>query len=369
MNSVWVRSFPNQLSSASAPSALVVALALLTACSERPSEGPMWRQGVEARRAFASDFKKIASVTLPDTGATAVIRLSGADLFKDSLLAVTDPSEGRVVLVDLHSGGLRAFGRPGIGPGEFQVPVEPRFDSRGHLHILDPGLRRIQVFDAVTLKLRRTALLQDLMSAMYDYDLVGDSLYALAGNLIAGQGVGVVMVDTSGRVRKTIKLPIPDRPSRSEASPLWASLGRLNVYASADDLWITRPMFDSVWTAKVEADSQAVVHVPAPSFETPSLPAQTPTNRAGIVAWWGTQLLPHTVLHSATSLYVGFARGTYNDGAPGVLMVLGPDGAWRGYSDAPPVVGLSGRSLVVITSADRLPLTLEVVQERRGDPE
>lgn len=347
---------------------LAATVAALIGCSERPHDSPASTAAAQSQTAFDADFQTIASVELPQSGETAVIRISGADILGDSLLAVADPSEGHVVLVSVRSGAVRAIGRPGTGPGEFRVPVEPRFDSRGRLHVLDPGLRRIQVFDILTAASQRTISLQNMMTAVFDYDLLGDSLYVLAGELTGGQGAGIAIVDSMGQIRRTVAVPVPDRPAGTAASPLWASLGRVNIYASSRGFWITRPMFDSVWIVHAASDSQGVMPVPAPSFHTPQLPNAPPTSRADIASWWGTLLLPHTVLHSSTSLYVGFSRGTYNDGAPGVLMVLGPDSVWRSYDNAPPVLGLSDRTLIVTTSAGELPLKVALVREPRSTP-
>lgn len=80
--------------------------------------------------------------------------LSSADLHKDSVPGLFMDAENRIYISDPRSGTirmhshdgqfLRAFGRPGLRMGEFDVPTGMWADSTGRVYIVDA--RRIQIF-------------------------------------------------------------------------------------------------------------------------------------------------------------------------------------------------------------------------------
>jgi sugar lactone lactonase YvrE len=57
-------------------------------------------------------------------------------------------AESRVVKFDCDGNFVKAWGRKGTGPGEFDLPHSLVFDARGLLYIADRNNARIQVFDA-----------------------------------------------------------------------------------------------------------------------------------------------------------------------------------------------------------------------------
>jgi sugar lactone lactonase YvrE len=57
-------------------------------------------------------------------------------------------AESRVVKFDCDGNFVKAWGRKGTGPGEFDLPHSLVFDAQGLLYIADRNNARIQVFDA-----------------------------------------------------------------------------------------------------------------------------------------------------------------------------------------------------------------------------
>src|ERR1700726_2277276 len=53
----------------------------------------------------------------------------------------------RIAKVDKDGKGLKAFGEPGNGPGQFNTPHSIAADAAGNIYVADRGNRRIQVFD------------------------------------------------------------------------------------------------------------------------------------------------------------------------------------------------------------------------------
>ena len=83
----------------------------------------------------------------PDTfnGPTDVVTAANGDIF------VTDGhvanSNGRVVKFSKDGKFIKAWGKKGTGPGEFDTPHSIAIDSQGRLFVADRANSRIQIFD------------------------------------------------------------------------------------------------------------------------------------------------------------------------------------------------------------------------------
>jgi streptogramin lyase len=83
----------------------------------------------------------------PDTfnGPTDVVIAANGDTFvSDGHVA---NSNGRVVKFSKDGKFIKAWGKRGSGPGEFDTPHSMAMDSRGRLFVADRGNNRIQIFD------------------------------------------------------------------------------------------------------------------------------------------------------------------------------------------------------------------------------
>ena len=64
----------------------------------------------------------------------------------DGRIVLADPGEARISLFSSEGKRAGTFGRRGEGPTEFQVPVNPRIDQWGRVHVVDIRTRRVSVF-------------------------------------------------------------------------------------------------------------------------------------------------------------------------------------------------------------------------------
>lgn len=87
----------------------------------------------------------------------------------DSILALADAEEQRVVLVDVVTGKIRTVGRPGEGPGEFRGVNPPLQGPDGSLLVVDSRLRRATVFSP-DLTVRRIVGLPVVISNLLRWD-------------------------------------------------------------------------------------------------------------------------------------------------------------------------------------------------------
>jgi DNA-binding beta-propeller fold protein YncE len=83
----------------------------------------------------------------PDTfnGPADVVIAPGGDIFvADGHAAMAN---GRVVKFSKDGKFIKAWGKTGAGPGEFNVPHSIAMDSRGRIFVADRSNSRIQIFD------------------------------------------------------------------------------------------------------------------------------------------------------------------------------------------------------------------------------
>ena len=69
------------------------------------------------------------------------------DIFIADGRTVGADSNARIVKYSKEGKFIKAWGKHGTGPGEFQIPHCVRFDSKGRLYVADRDNSRIQVFD------------------------------------------------------------------------------------------------------------------------------------------------------------------------------------------------------------------------------
>jgi hypothetical protein len=86
----------------------------------------------------------------------------------DSILALADVEEQRVMLVEVRSGRVRWAGRPGDGPGEYRGVTAPVPGPDGTLLVLDTRLRRATILGPA-LDLRRTIAIPVVVSSVLQW--------------------------------------------------------------------------------------------------------------------------------------------------------------------------------------------------------
>ncbi|HLI82424.1 MAG TPA: peptidyl-alpha-hydroxyglycine alpha-amidating lyase family protein [Bryobacteraceae bacterium] len=122
--------------------------------------GNLWVADNGGNQVFKLDPEGKVLLTLGRKGVAG----SGPDQFDAPTEAAVAPN-GDIFVADGHSGGgtatgnarivkfdkngkfLKAWGRKGMGPGEFDVPHTLAFDSQGRLFVGDRQNNRIQIFD------------------------------------------------------------------------------------------------------------------------------------------------------------------------------------------------------------------------------
>jgi hypothetical protein len=120
-------------------------------------------------------LQPIDSVRVEETAALQVSRV-GEVAVSITRTFIADPAEWRVLEVSRTGKIVRAFGRRGQGPGEFETPGS-LVVAGDELMVMDFSLRRISVFSLVSGKLVRTFPLNAFLPSLV---FRGDELYAAA---------------------------------------------------------------------------------------------------------------------------------------------------------------------------------------------
>lgn len=347
-----------------APHMLLCAAALIglsaVACRDRP-DVPDVRQ-TAAMQPFGSLFELVDSIRLRQQPRLPIGRISGLARAADGRIVIADPMDARVQIFGADGAFLRALGGPGDGPGEFRIPVAPRIDAGGRLHVTDVGRRQIAVF-SLDGALLRTIRLPDLVR------IDGVALGAAGSYHIVGRARGaredvLLHVDSAGAVVRSALAHQTARPAGQPDDATWQTVRRASVARAGGQVLVASTLLDSLWSVRMGDYSVAAEPIPVPGYTPPSLPdrpLRTPTERR---TWTASLQLAAYVIATDSMAFVPFVRGTYFDGAPGVLAYRGPTGQWAVLSSAPPLLATSGEEVIALLTPADTQVVLGVYRRR-----
>lgn len=105
-----------------------------------------WHSGQVSE--FDGDFYLESDLVLPDTGTFQVASIHSLDIGRKGEFLIADIRNSNVKVFNQEGEPLAVVGRYGGGLGEFRLLYEARFLPKGGLAAVDPGQRRIVVFNA-----------------------------------------------------------------------------------------------------------------------------------------------------------------------------------------------------------------------------
>lgn len=326
---------------------ILLAIAAAASCTVgRGDDGPNERTPVSPPElpGFLSAFRLVDSIELEQRPELPIVRVSGLALSPDRRLALGDASEGNVKLFDLRGRLLAVLGRSGSGPGEFQQPRFPRFDSTGRLFVGDAQLNRITEFDPRGTLTRTIPL--DGMTPMMGLALGPRNQFHVTG---PGRGGRLVhLVDSSGKTTGGFLSADQARPRREPDHPLWRMLSQQWLAGAGTRLFVASTLSDSLWELDLATAKSRSSRVLVPGYLQPSLPAAPPRGIAEITAWQKSFHIAGTLLASPDLLVMPFVQGVLNYGDPMVLMVRPTGGEWLAFRGAPPPVLVTGDSIFAL---------------------
>ena len=308
-----------------------------------------------ARPSFRECHARLDSIELRQDERALIVQIGAVALGPRGHIAVSDISEANVKIYGDGGRLVAVLGRKGSGPGEFQEPIRLDFDASGRLLVLDNVLRRLTIFDpsfrfSKTLRLQYPGYVTSLQALPAGGTLLG---------VVAGGGVGVLRLDSLGRVRDT--LLAPPRGMRMGSEP-WRVLNQVSATIQGDAVLIVSAVQDSLFRHDQRSRRISAVQVPAAELRrVPDPPARFDPKAFAI--WANSFFRPNGVYPSHGGVIVTLQKGLTFEGPVTHIWAFHPTGGWSEFRDSPPVVDV--RDGVLVTMLDAGPERIAIGLFRR----
>jgi hypothetical protein len=303
-------------------------------------------------------LQPVRTIVLQTPPSYPIVGLSGIDLAPDGKLVVTDLSDGSAQLFSADGRLLKVLGRKGYGPGEFQIPLSPRFGPDGRIHVLEFRQNRISVFHPdgsldreVRLRLMRVTGIEPERGGTY---LVSAIRTPADSNTI-------FRLDRDGRVIRGF-LPIRHHAPAGVRDPAMLDGLRNAVFslsADGDSAYVALSTADSLWTLDTRNGTYRVTPVGVDGYRPPVAPRPGLLSLREVTEWGKSWTNAAAVISTSGTVAIPFVRGSQLQGDSSTLAVRRPDGTWANVHDAPLLVRGGHGYFVGVT--DPLADTLEVV--------
>ena len=331
------RSSSAQLTMSSLASVMLAGI-LLSSC--RGADSGVGRATAGPLRPFADYFEPVDSMMLKCDPEHDIVRLSGIAIGSEGQVVVTDPSQGNVLMFD--GSDCRVLGSRGEGPGEFIVPIGPRFDELGRLHVLDPALGRISVFSTGGAFLENINTSREVPAA-FGFELMAPSKYVLAGSRTTDSSI-VFVLDSAGTLQSAF-LPIGKaRPAGTDDTPFWGTMRFPSVAVHSDSIFAAQGLIPSLFIVDAATGDVAVESIPVPGYKPPEA-STSPLSPQEFRDWRSKQMLAMGTYTALGHVFVPFVNGVYFDGDPSILMERLSARHWVALVDAPPILAGSDSAL------------------------
>lgn len=308
---------------------------------------------------FSELLQPVRTIVLRTPASSPLVRLSGVDIAADGQLVVTDGSDASAHLFASDGRLLRVLGRKGSGPGEFQIPLSPRFGPDGRIHVLDFRQNRISVFHPDGTLDREVSLRQMMRVTGIEPERGGT--YLVSGIRTPADSNALFRLDANGRVLQGF-LPIRHHAPAGIRDPGMLDGLRRAVFslsADGDSAYVALSTADSLWTLDTRSGAYRVTPVAVRGYKPPVAPRPGMLSLREVTEWGKSWTDAAAVLSTSGTVAIPFVRGTWLQGDSSTLAVRRPDGTWASVDDALLVV--RGGHGYFVGVKDPLADTLELV--------
>jgi len=315
-------------------SVVLISTAALVSCdASRSGQGVTVAPDVP----FSDVLQPVRTIVLQTPRSSPIVGLSGLDLALDGRLVVTDGSDPSAYLFTPDGRLLKVLGREGAGPGEFQVPLSPRFGPDGRIHVLDFRHNRISVFHPDGRPDREVRLHLVQVTGM---EAERGGTYLVSGIHTPGDSNTLFRLDADGRVIRGF-LPIRHHtPSGVRDADMLEGLRRA-VFSLSDDgdsAYVALSTADSLWILDTRSGAYQAAPVGVRGYKPPvALPPGMLSLRE-VTAWGKTWTNAAMVINTDRLIAIPFVRGIHLQGDSSTLAVRRRDGTWANVDDAPVLV-------------------------------
>jgi hypothetical protein len=335
--------------------------ALISAATLVSCDAPRSRTSVPLAPAasLSEVLQPVRTFALQTPASSPIVRLSGVDIATDGRLVVTDGADASAHLFSADGRLLKVLGRKGSGPGEFQIPLSPRFGPDGRIHVLDVRQNRISVFYPDG-SLDREVRLRHLMRVT-DIEPERGGTYLVSAIRTETDSNTLFRLDRDGRVLRGF-LPIRHHAPAGVRDPEMLDGMRRAVFslsADGDSAYVALSTADSLWTLDTRTGTYRVAHVAVRGYKPPVAPPPGMLSLREVTAWVQSWTEAAAVMFTSGTVAVPFVRGTHLQGDSSTVAVRRPDGTWASMDDPPLLVGAGHGHFVGVK--DPFADTLEVV--------
>lgn len=322
----------------------VLPLLALAACSDAVARDDT---PTIATQPFDSVFRLARTVTpeQPDSAPIGVV--SGIEFAPDGGLILSDAPGTNVKRYRADGRLVRIYGRGGFGPGEFQIPVFPRLDARGRLHVPDLLHNRVAVFDSAGEHIRTVSLLD--FEPVFQIEVLPDGDYLVASTAY-GQRDLLLRTDSLGALKQSW-LPITRvTPAGERMVPTWQNVRYASMDVADSIVYVTTSISDTLWTVDLRSGAVGSTAVRPADYIKPTVPRGDMMDGRQFSAWGRSWTSTAHVRAGGRDAAVVFSTGILMEGAPSTVVVGGP-GRWTAASGAPPLLDMRGDTLIGLLSA------------------
>lgn len=336
--------------------AVLISAATLVSCdASRPAPNVT----IAPSAPFSEVLQPVRTFVLQSPPSSPIVRVSGADLAADGRLVVTDGSDASAHLFAADGRLLKVMGRKGFGPGEFQIPLSPRFGPDGRIHVLDFRQKRISVFHPDG-RLDREVRLRDLLRVNAIEPERGGT-YLVSAIRTPTDSNTVFRVGQDGRVIRGF-LPIRHHAPAGLRDPGMLDGLRRAVFslsANGDSAYVALSTADSLWTLDTRSGTYTVTQVGVEGYLPPVAPRPGMLSLREVTEWGKSWTEAASVISTNGTIAIPFVRGVQLHGDSSTLAVRRADGTWANVHNAPLLI--HGGHGYFVGVKDPLADTLEVV--------
>jgi hypothetical protein len=287
---------------------------------------------------FSQVLQPVRTIVLQTPPSYPIVRLSGVDLAPDGKLVITDGSDASAHLFAADGRLLKVLGRKGYGPGEFQIPLSPRFGPDGRIHVLDFRQNRISVFHPDG-SLDREVRLGYLMRVT-DIEPERGGTYLVSAIRTPEDSNTIFRLDRDGRVVRGF-LPIRHHEPAGISDPGMLDGLRRAVFSlspDGDSAYVALSTADSLWTLDTRNGTYRVIPVGVRGYRPPVAPRPGMLSLREVTEWSKSWSEAAAVMSTSGTVAIPFVRGIWLHGDSSTLAVRRPDGTWANVDGAPLLV-------------------------------
>jgi hypothetical protein len=319
----------------------LVAVTVLWGCG---GDADLRQMTITETQPFSEGFELVREISPEQTDSALIGVVTHLAIAPDGRMLFTDGQQGTVFLYASDGTLERRIGKGGDGPGEFRSPFRSQFASSGRIVVLDPLLRRIQVFDAFGTLIRIVSL--ERYGYPNDLAVLQDDSFLLTVSDPVDPRVLLRLTPSGEEVWRDLSIG-REVPDGEQDGPVWQAPRFYSLAVRRDTAWVITTLRSTLWKVALASRSISRLEVAFPGYLPPNLPPPSAGQQSGW-EWMASRHLTGLLQRGETELYWPFIQGQPYDDGPRMLVRSNAANRWLAYDQVPMVVTSLADTLVVV---------------------